>query len=144
MKSRLLVDGDERVFVLVFGKGEEAKAGLMAFALGNNLQAAHFTAVGAFQKVDLGYFDPQAKAYQTIPVNEQVEVLSLAGNVTEHEGKPTIHAHVVVGKRDGTAHGGHLMSAIVNPTLEIMLTEAPQHLTRVKDPETGLAFIRLD
>lgn len=143
MKSKLLLDGDERIFAIVLSKGEEAKTSLEKFAVEHNLQAAHFTAIGAFQSVELGFFDVTAKTYEDIPIHEQVEVLSLAGNISEHEGKPTIHAHVVVGKRDGTAHGGHLMRATVNPTLEIVLTETPKHLTRVKDPATGLALLRL-
>ena len=55
--------------------------------------------------------------------------------------EPRLHAHVVVGKADGTAHGGHLIDAIVRPTLEVMLTEAPAHLRRRFDPKTGLALL---
>src|SRR5919106_1187106 len=71
-------------------------------------------------------------------LREQVEVLSLLGNVAVHEGKPAVHAHVVVGKRDGTAHGGHLLEAHVRPTLEVIVVESPKHLYRERDDETGL------
>jgi predicted DNA-binding protein with PD1-like motif len=46
------------------------------------------------------------------------------------ERDPKLHAHVVVGKSDGTAHGGHLLDAQVRPTLEVVLVEALQHLRR--------------
>jgi predicted DNA-binding protein with PD1-like motif len=57
---------------------------------------------------------------------------------------PKIHAHVVVGKRDGSAHGGHLLEAHVRPTLEVILTQSPVHLRRVFDPRSGLALIDID
>ncbi len=89
----------------------------------------------------LGFFDPERKEYQQIPVREQVELLSLIGNVAQHQGAPKVHAHVVVGKRDGTAHGGHLLEAHVRPTLEVIVVEAPSHLQRTTDQETGLAVL---
>jgi len=70
-------------------------------------------------------------------------VLSLAGDIALDEGKPQVHAHVVVGKSDGTAHGGHLLEAHVRPTLEVILVESPQHVQRQTDRESGLALIRL-
>lgn len=143
MKSKLLDDAGEKTFVLVFETGDQVAAGLTEFAKAEQLGAAHFTAIGAFQELTLGYFDWESKQYQKIPLREQVEVLSLAGNLALSDGSPKLHAHVVVGKRDGTAHGGHLIEAIVRPTLEVVLIESPKHLERRHDPKSGLALIRL-
>jgi predicted DNA-binding protein with PD1-like motif len=94
--------------------------------------------------VTLGYFDWRRKDYQKIPLREQVEVLSLLGDVAlDEKGGPKIHAHVVVGRSDGNAHGGHLLEAHVRPTLEVILVESPRHLQRRHDPESGLGLIRL-
>jgi len=142
MRSKLIHDQQgERTFAVVFDRGEEVLAGLREFAREANLTAARFTAIGAFSDVLLGFFDPERKEYHQIPVREQVEVLSLIGNVAQHQGKPKVHVHVVVGKRDGTAHGGHLLEAHVRPTLEVMVVEAPSHLQRTTDEETGLALL---
>ena len=92
----------------------------------------------------LGYFDWDAKDYKHIPLREQVEVLSLIGDVAlDEKGEPKVHAHVVVGRSDGTARGGHLLEAHVRPTLEVILTESPKHLRKQYDPESRLALIRL-
>jgi predicted DNA-binding protein with PD1-like motif len=88
-------------------------------------------------------FDRQRKDYKNIPVKEQVEVLSFAGNIARKEGKPLLHAHVVVGKSDGTAMGGHFLGGKVWPTLEMVVTELPVQLTRALDEETGLPLINL-
>jgi uncharacterized protein len=112
-----------------------------AFAREQRLTAAHFTAIGALSDAMLGYFDRARKTYTKIHVDEQVEVLSLVGDVALDGREPKIHAHIVLGKADGTAHGGHLIGAHVWPTLELILTASPGHLRRRSDPETGLALL---
>jgi uncharacterized protein len=143
MKSKLLNDDQQRTFAAVFDAGDEAIAGLGDFASENNLNASEFTAIGAFRSLTLGYYDWQKKDYERISIDEQVEVLALVGNITRKDAGPKVHAHVVVGKRDGTAHGGHLLEAHVRPTLEVVITESPAHLVRQPDETTGLALISI-
>ena len=142
MRSKVLNESGERSFALVFDTGEEPVGLLQRFAAEKNIRAARFTAIGAFSEAVVGYFDWEKKDYLRIPIREQVEVLALVGDVALAEGKPKIHAHVVLGKRDATAHGGHLLEARVRPTLEVVLIESPATLSRQHDPQTGLALIR--
>ena len=141
MKSTLLDATGPRTWALIFDKGDEPVAGLTAFAKAQKLGAAHLTAIGAFSDVTLGYFDRAKRDYKKIPLHEQVEVLSLIGDVALDKGEPKVHAHVVVGRADGEARGGHLLEAHVWPTLEVVLIESPRHLRKRHDPETGLALI---
>jgi len=141
MKSTLLDATGPRTWALIFDKGDEPVAGLTAFAKAQKLGAAHFTAIGAFSDVTLGYFDRAKRDYKKIPLHEQVEVLSLLGDVALDKGEPKVHAHVVVGRADGETRGGHLLEAHVWPTLEVVLVESPRHLRKRHDPETGLALI---
>ena len=141
MRWKLINDGPQRTFALVFGKGDEIVAELAAFAAEQGLSASQFTGLGALSDVVLGFFDWEAKDYRRIPVHEQVEVVSLVGDVTCGEDKPKLHPHIVVSKSDGTAMGGHLLEGHVRPTLEVIVTESPAHLRRRRDPETGLALI---
>lgn len=144
MKTRLLNETDGlRTFVAVFDSGDEVVENLKKLAREERLSAAGLTGIGAFQDVTLGYFDLERREYLRIPVAEQVEVLSLAGNIALAEGEPKIHAHVVVGCRDGSARGGHLLEAHVRPTLELVITEAAAHLRRTIDQATGLPLIDL-
>jgi len=129
----------EKTFVLVVAAGDEAVAGLPAFAKEKKLGASHFTAIGGFQEATLGYFNLDKKDYDKIPVREQVEVLSLVGDITLG---PKIHVHAVLGRSDGTTRGGHLIEARVRPTLEVMLVESPHHLRRKHDAQSGLALIQ--
>jgi uncharacterized protein len=141
MRSKLLDATGQKTFAVVLDKGDEVVAELTAFAKAESMTAAHFTAIGAFSAVTLGYFDRASKKYLKIPVREQVEVLSLIGDIAIAKDGPQVHAHVVIGGRDGSARGGHLLDARVWPTLEVILVESPRHLHRRHDADTGLALI---
>jgi predicted DNA-binding protein with PD1-like motif len=144
MKTKIIAEGAQRTIAVIFDAGDEVIANLQDFAHAHSIDAAHFTAIGAFESATLGYFSWDKKDYLRIPVQEQVEVLTLAGDIALKDGQPKVHAHVVLGRRDGTTLGGHLLEARVRPTLELMLTESPAYLKRVHDPETGLALIRIE
>ena len=144
MRSRRIYqDRNLKTFAVIFEKGDEVRRGLLEFASANRLADSQLSAIGAFSEVTLGYFERNEKIYKEIPISEQVEVLALTGNIVRGEGKPKLHAHVVVGKSDGRAYGGHLLAGKVWPTLEMVVTELPVHLRRRIDNETGLAFIEL-
>jgi predicted DNA-binding protein with PD1-like motif len=92
----------------------------------------------------LGWFNWQTKKYQTaVKLEEQVEILSLIGDIALKDNEPQVDAHLVVGRQDGTAHGRHLLTAKVRPTCEIVITESPQHLQRRSIRNRGIALIRL-
>ena len=143
MKFKLINESAEKTFALVFDKGDEITWTFRRFVTEQQLLASRFTAVGAVSDVVLGFFDPVKKKYKKIPIREQMEVLSLVGDVTVNQGTTEFHAHIVLGKSDGTAHGGHLLEGHVFPTLEMILVESPEYLTRRFDYETGLALIDL-
>jgi predicted DNA-binding protein with PD1-like motif len=144
MRAKIMNDAPERTIALVLDQGDEVMAKLQGFAAEHNLMASRLTAIGAFERATLGYFNWERKAYDRIPVDEQVEVLALVGDIALDGSKPKVHAHAVLGKRDGSTVGGHLLEAHVRPTLEVLLIESPAYLRRVHDPHSGLALIRID
>jgi predicted DNA-binding protein with PD1-like motif len=137
------IDEEPKTFVLVLDTGEELLTSLKRFAKEQSLSASSFKAIGALSSAELGWFDWQTKKYETaVKLEEQIELLSLIGDIALKDGEPQIHAHVVVGRFDGTTRGGHLQSATVRPTCELVLTESPKHLHKEIDPDSGLALIR--
>ncbi len=143
MKHKLLNDGNQKTYALVMDSGDKVMENLKRFAEEHHLHACHFNAIGAFQKATVGYFDFDIKDYRKIDIDEQVEVLNIAGDISRYKGEIQLHAHVVVAKKDGTAHGGHLMEGVAHPTLEVILTELPSYLRRQYDENTGLSLIEL-
>jgi predicted DNA-binding protein with PD1-like motif len=145
MRARLVNDDGQRTYVVVLDTGDEVMADLQAFAHDQRVAAAQVTAIGALSRGTLGFFDWERKDYRRIPVDEQVEVVSLNGDIgVDAEGEPALHLHAVLGRSDGSTLGGHLIEAHVRPTLEVIVTESPAHLHRCQDAETGLSLIRLD
>ena len=119
-------------------------AALERVARQEGLGASRFTAIGAFSRAVLGYFLLEKKDYRKIPVVEQVEVLSLIGDITRDGDEVKVHAHAVVGLPDGATRGGHVLEARVRPTLEVMLTEEPSTIQRRFDERFGISLIALD
>lgn len=144
MRAKLINDAHgERTFALIFDKGDEVVSTIEAFAAEHQLVASRMTAIGALESVTLGYFNWETKEYDRNEFDEQVEVLSMIGDLAHDGKKVKLHAHIVLGRRDSSAIGGHLLHAIVRPTLEVLLIDSPSYLKRVKDPESGLALIKI-
>lgn len=143
MKSKLVSDEPgAQVYVVILNSGEEAFAALTRFANDANLSAASLTAIGAFERATVGWFDFASKSYRKIQVDEQCEVLSAIGDVAVgDDGKASLHVHIVLGLSDGSTRGGHLLAGTVRPTLEVVLTESPARLRRKKRADLGIALI---
>jgi hypothetical protein len=141
MRSKLLNADPPITYAVVLDTGDEVIGELGNFVREQEVEAASLTAIGAFSRAVLGYFQWETKQYKKIAVGEQVEVLSLLGDVAVGDQGPTLHLHAVLGKADGSVVGGHLIEAYVRPTLEVILIQPPSYLRKRKDPETGLALI---
>ena len=144
MRTKLLNVDPPVTYAAALETGDEVMSLLQRFVREQEIETASVTAIGAFSRAVLGYFDWQLKDYRKIVVDDQVEVLSLLGDVAIAEGTPALHLHAVLGKRDGSVVGGHLLEASVRPTLEVILIQPPSYLRKRKDPETGLALIAID
>ncbi len=142
MQVQLLNPGAEiKQYAVIFYQGDEAFSGLLEFAQKYHVTSAHFTAIGAVNGATAAWFDPQRKMYKKIPIVGQHEVLAMIGDIALYQGKPVVHTHMVVGNSDGTAQGGHVLSAYVSPTLEVMVTVDPATLQKRFDPATDLTLI---
>ena len=88
MRAKVLNEYPERTMALVLARGDEVMSSLQRFATEHNLTASRLTAIGAFESATVGYFDWERKEYERIPVDEQVEVLSLVGDIALDGAKP--------------------------------------------------------
>jgi len=128
-------------YAVIFRPGDEPYAGLTQFAAEHHIQSGHFTAIGGFKDARLAWFDLDKKMFRVIPVDSQVEVVSLVGDIALLDGKPQVHMHCVVAFPDGTTRGGHILGAHVSPLLEVFVTADPVALVKKRDAEHGLTLI---
>ncbi|HEY1781047.1 MAG TPA: PPC domain-containing DNA-binding protein [Roseiarcus sp.] len=145
MKSQRIASDGGETLIVVLEDGEEAFSALQDFARKESVSAASLTAIGAFSRATVGWFDFASKSYKEIAVDEQCEVLSAIGDVAVgDDGKASLHVHVVLGLSDGSTRGGHLLKGTVHPTLEVVLPETPAKLRRRNRPNLGIALIDTD
>jgi uncharacterized protein len=144
VKAKLLRAEPERAWILVFARGDPVVETLVGFAREHGVRSARFTGIGALHDVSLGFYRGDRKDYERFALDEELELLSLVGNVSIADGEPRVHAHAVVGQAGGTALGGHLFEGHVGPTLEAFVTEVPLELKREMDEGFGLPLLRLD
>jgi predicted DNA-binding protein with PD1-like motif len=144
MKSKVLESvGDRRKFLLVLAPGEEAVASITQFSKNEGIEGASVSGIGAFSDSSLGYFNPSTKEFTQNDINEQTEVLSMIGNIAVQDGEGIhLHIHTVLGCRDGTTRGGHLVSGNVNPTMELIIEEHEAHMARGVDSATGFVLLQ--
>jgi hypothetical protein len=141
--SKLNSNSSLSVYILCFDKGEMFVEGMVGFAKREGLSGGSFIGLGAFSRGELAFFNRDTNEYDPIPVDEQVEVLNVNGNIALFEGEPRIHAHAILSRPDGTTIGGHLVEGVVWPTLELTVFETDGTIEREIDEETGLALIRI-
>jgi predicted DNA-binding protein with PD1-like motif len=145
MEYRTIADeGGLVTYALIFAEGDEAAGELLRFARETRVNGAQLSGIGAASSAVLGWFDFDSKSYEPISLREQVEVVSLLGDIASlPDGTPQVHAHAIVSKRGGGAFGGHLIELHVRPTLEVIVTESPTHLRKRAVPGLPVATIRL-
>jgi predicted DNA-binding protein with PD1-like motif len=142
MKAKSMAIGSERTFVLVLDAGEDAFKAITEFANKERIDGASVSAIGAFSGAKVGWFDLQARTYRPIGVGQQCEVLSLMGDLAQgDDGRASLHLHAVLGLSDGSVRGGHFLSGVVQPTLEVTIRETVAHLRRKKRRDLGIALI---
>jgi len=142
MQVKQLSDANgEKDYAVIFKPGDEPYAGLTQFAERYHVQAGHFTAIGGFRDARLAWFDLDKKMFRVIPIDQQVEVVSLIGDIALLDGKPVVHMHCVVALPDGETRGGHILGAHVSPLLEVFVTADPVKLEKKRDAARGLTLM---
>jgi predicted DNA-binding protein with PD1-like motif len=142
MKAKSVAVGPERTLVLILDQSEEAFKAITDFAIKESISGASVSAIGAFANAKVGWFDLTAKVYKPVTIGEQCEVLSLLGDIARgDDGRASLHLHAVLGLQDGSVRGGHFLSGVVRPTLEVTITETAANLRRKKRDDLGLALI---
>ncbi len=130
------------VIAIRLDPGDEIAASLLGVCRKEKIGCALFSGIGACRKAEIGHYDTARKKYDSKILNGMLEIVSLNGNVTSKEdGGPAIHAHISLAPSGFGVIGGHLVSAEINPTCEIiMIPIAGLEITREKDEESGLSL----
>lgn len=129
---------DKNMYVLSARRGEEIMEGMKEFCRKEGIDAATFQAIGAVGEVELAFYDLEAKKYVTTLLTEDMELVSLTGNVSYMGNDMIVHNHGVFSVKDMSTKGGHVMRAVISGACEIVLHKIEGSIERSYDDETGL------
>ncbi|MFQ5980010.1 MAG: PPC domain-containing DNA-binding protein [Candidatus Heimdallarchaeota archaeon] len=143
MKYRKL--SHERFLVIALKKGDDLTESIQAICEKEKIHGGSvISGIGALAHCRLGYFDLEKREYQTVSINEPVELVSTSGTITFTNGTLFPHIHLIVSNSKGECAGGHALSeCIVSVTAELVIVEFDKTLLRSLDPESELLLLDL-
>jgi len=137
--------GISRMFFIKLEPDDDILKSLTKAIEKNSIQSGFFTVIGALRNANIGYYILEENRYKTITLVGDFEILSCIGNITQKDGSPVIHAHLVIGDKDGQAFGGHLLPEnCISITGEVFLIEAKTPLERKIDEKFKISLISMD
>lgn len=134
-------DKERLQYLLRLERGEEFVGALTDFCKEKNITAAALQAIGSTTEVTLAWYDAQAKDYQTKTYTEELEIISILGNVAVKDGAPFVHAHGSFSNRHMQMVAGHVKRLAVAVTCEVSLRLLEGEARRSYDEETGLHLL---
>ena len=131
-------------YVVRLDKGEEGIASLKQFCLARGISSAWVMGIGAVSRATIGSFDLTSREYRPLELSTDYEITSLMGDISTQEGEIFPHLHATLSGEDGQVRGGHLFSAVINATGEIILRPLEGVLERKYFAESGLIQLALE
>lgn len=122
-------------------KGDKLVESIKEIFNKENIKAGSITGLGAVDKLDMGFFNPTTKEYNPLIFEENMELTSLVGNVSQKDGEVYTHLHIVCGREDASTVSGHLNEAEISLTAEIFVDIIDGKIGRVFDEDLGINII---
>ncbi len=129
-------------YILRLNRGEEIISSIQDLCRKENIKSGSVSGIGATQSVEAGFYSFKKKNYCGYCFNQNMEILSLLGNISTKDNEPYLHLHIVVSNDEGEALGGHLTKAIISVTAEIFIDVIDIALNREPDTLTGINLIK--
>jgi uncharacterized protein len=139
----IIVNQSDTLYTLNLAPGEELVSVLINFCQEKSIKAAHIVGLGAASCVELAYYHLPTKAYERKIIKEDLEILSLVGNVglKRGSGELVLHVHGSFGRRDLSVLGGHIFNLTISGAGEVHLQSLPGVIEREYDEQTGLTLM---
>src|SRR3989344_6571594 len=134
----VIVGQHNDMVVMNLARGEELMATLSSWCVENQVVGATLAGLGAADELEIAYYNLGTKTFERHMIKEDVEILSLVGNVAMLEDQRILHIHGTFGRKDLSTFGGHIFALRVSGACEVHLTVFPQAFTRAYDEQTGL------
>lgn len=138
---KIIIQKNE-LMVLRFDVGDNLFETLEEFVKSNNINSGNFSAIGSAKEATLSYFNLETKQFEDQKIIENIEIVSLSGNIAWMNNEPIIHAHGVFSKKDLSTFGGHVKKLVISATCEVVLNTFNEQIFRKHDGITGLNLLQ--
>lgn len=129
--------------ILRLERGEEIVANLTALCEQEKITLGQVSGLGAVDYVEAGYYQVAEQQYHKHVYDQEAEIISLTGSITQMNGEVYLHLHIAISDAEGKMHGGHLNAAKISATAEIFVTRLSGTVERWKDEAVGLNLMDL-
>lgn len=122
-------------------RGRGLQEALREIVTEHDLKTAWFSALGAFEWIDVTEYCQNELKYEEAHRFERCELLSMQGNLSDRDGEPFWHLHATVSRReDGreVTYGGHVLDGVVFALEFHIECFDGLDLPRSRDEATGL------
>lgn len=133
----------ENKYVIRLEKGEDVVESVRTVCKENNIKLGTVSGIGAVNKAVIGLFETGTKEYHSRELSGDMEITCLTGNVSEMDGEVYLHLHVTLADSSYRAFGGHLSSAVISATGEVVIDVIPGKAGRKFDDKIGLNLLDL-
>ena len=123
--------------------GQEILSSLIQFAKEKNIISGVIEGIGGVNKIEIGFFNLTTKEYERKVIEEDLELVSLLGNLSYVDGQPFIHAHGTFGNAQYQAIAGHCFSLEISVTAEIHLVTFSNKIERSLDSSMRVNLLDL-
>ena len=130
-------------YVLRLESGDDILLSIRQFATAKRLSAGLIEGIGSLNKVKLGHYDFKTRKYSYETFEDDLEILTLSGNIASMNRQPLPHVHVTLGRRDFSVIGGHMDEGSSANMVEIGIWKLPGKLVKTKDNQIGLNVLQL-
>ena len=128
----------DNIYVVRLDVGDEILSSLTQLCEVENINTATVQGIGAVDNVTVGFYSTEEKKYFSKMFNQQFEIVSLNGNITQKDNEPYLHLHIALSDENYNVFGGHLNSAVISVTAEIFVTKLSETVNRKVNSETKL------
>jgi len=128
-------------YVVRIDRGEEIVESMKAFLAQSGVLSGSVSAIGAVNGAEVARFVAATKQYVTMRLEGEHEITALNGTIAVLDGKPVLHLHVALADPSFRGFGGHLLSAVVSGTCEVVVDVFEGYLKREFSEKEGLNLI---
>ncbi len=129
--------------ILRLDPNEEIIASIKTVCDENDIKLGSITGLWASNNIKIALFDSSDKKYYSKDFIWAYEIASLIWNISTMNDEVYLHCHITIGDTEHKTFSGHLVSAVISVTAEIIIDIIDGKVNREFKEEIGLNLLKI-